>query len=167
MTKANAEALKAKAAVIAEIKEKLEKAKSVTLVDARGLTVLQDTSLRKMLREAKIDYKVYKNTMIEFAIKDTPYAGLSPYLNGPTALAACYEDATLAARLISKELKAMPKLEFKAGVFESVVYDAEGVKAVAQIPPREELISRLLGSFKSPMATFARVANAIAEKKAE
>ncbi len=167
MTNANPEALKAKQAVVEEIKGKLEKAKSVTLIDARGLTVLQDTNLRKTLREAKVDYKVYKNTMINFAVDGTNFQGLSQYLEGPTAVAFCYDDATLAARLISKQLKDMPKLEFKAGVFENVVYDAEGVKAIATIPPKEELLSRLLGSFKSPMSSFARVVNAVAEKKAE
>ncbi|MCL2352285.1 MAG: 50S ribosomal protein L10 [Firmicutes bacterium] len=156
-----------KQVVIDEIKEKLSRAKSVVLVDSRGLTVLQDTALRKILREAGIDYKVYKNTMVGFAIKDTKFEGLDPYLAGPTAMAVSYNDATLAASLIDKQIKVMPKLEFKAGVVESHLYDAAGIKAVAGIPSREELISRLLGSFKSPMAGFARLVNAIAEKQAE
>ena len=157
--------IESKQAVIDEIKEKLSRAKSVVLVDARGLTVLQDTALRKVLREAGVDYKVYKNTMVSFAIKDTAFEGLEQYLAGPTALAVSYADATLAASLIDKQTKAMPKLEFKAGVVETSLYDAKGIKAVAGIPSREELISRLLGSFKSPMASFARLVNAIAEEK--
>ncbi len=156
-----------KVAVVNEIKEKLARAKSVVLLDSRGLNVLQDTTLRKKLREQGVDYKVYKNTLLGFAVTDTPFAGLNDFLKGPTAVAISYEDATLAARLINKELKGMPALEFKAGMVENVVYDAAGIKAVAEIPPREELLSKLLGSFKSPMASFARVINAIAEEKAK
>jgi large subunit ribosomal protein L10 len=156
-----------KQVVVDEIKEKLAKASSVVLVDARGLTVEQDTALRKTLREASVDYKVYKNTMMNFAIKDTAFEGLKDYLSGPSAMAVSYGDATLAARIISKQLKPMPALEFKAGVVEGVVYDANGIKAIADIPSREELLSKLLGSFKNPMSGFARVINAIAEKQGE
>ncbi len=156
-----------KSVVVNEIKEKLNKAVSLVLVDSRGLTVEQDTSLRKKLREAGVDYKVYKNTMIELAIKDTAFEGIAPHLTGPTAVAISYDDATAAARTINKELKAMPKLEFKAGVVESTVYDAAGIKLIAEIPSRNELLSKLLGSFKSPMSSFARLVNALAEKKAE
>jgi len=158
----------AKQVVVNEIRERLGRTKSVVLVDARGLTVAQDTTLRKSLRKAGgIDYKVYKNTMIEFAIKDTEYAGLKEYLSGPTAVAFSYEDATAAAAAISKNLKTMPALEFKASAMEGEIYDAAATKAIAEIPSRDVLISRLLGSFKSPMASFARVINAIAEKGAE
>ena len=156
-----------KQAVIGEIKGKLDKAKSVVFVDARGLTVAQDTVLRKTLREAGIDYKVYKNTMMEFAVKDTPFSGLSEYLAGPTATAISYDDPTAAAGIISKQQKVMPKLEFKAGVVENVVYDAEGIRAIADIPPKEELLAKLLGSFKSPLAAFARLVAAVAESKGE
>ena len=156
----------AKQVVVDEIREKLNQAKSVVLIDSRGLTVAQDTNLRKSLRKAGgIDYKVYKNTMINFAIEGTDFAGLKEYLSGPTAVAVSYEDATAAAAQVSKHFKAMPKLEFKACAIEGVVYDAEATKAIAEIPPREVLLSRLLGSMKSPMASFARVVNAIAEEK--
>jgi len=151
--------------VISEIRDKVTKAKSMVLVDARGLTVLQDTALRKVLREAGVDYKVYKNTMINFAIKDTDSEGLSSYLEGPTAVAFSYEDATIAANVINKQLKDMPNLEFKAGVVEGIVYDAKGMIAIADIPSRDVLLSRLLGSLQSPMASFARVINALAEEK--
>ena len=154
-----------KQVVVDEIKAKLEKAKSVVLVDARGLTVEQDTQLRKKLREASVDYKVYKNTMMNFAVTDTPFEGLKPYFEGPSALAVCYEDPMAAARIINKEIKTMPQLEFKAAIVEDAVYDAAGVQQIADIPSREELLSKLLGSFKSPMAAFARVINAIAEEK--
>lgn len=156
-----------KQVIVNEIKEKLEKATSVVLVDPRGLTVEQDTILRKKLREAGVEYKVYKNTMVNFAIQGTQFEGLSPYLEGPSAVAFSYEDATAGPSVISKEAKNFKALEFKAGVVESTVYDAEGMKVIAEIPSREVLLSKLLGSFKSPMSTFARVINQIAESKAE
>jgi len=156
-----------KQVVINEIKEKLDRAASMVLVSARGLTVEQDTILRRKLREAGVDYKVYKNTMVNFAVKDTPSEEVQKDLAGPTAVAFSYGDATLAARIINGELRAMPALKFKAAVVENTYYDAAGVAAVASIPPRDELIAKLLGSFKSPMASFARVVNAIAEEKAE
>ena len=157
--------IESKQLIIKEIKEKLDKSKSVVLVNARGLTVAQDTVLRKILREAGIDYKVYKNTLMNFALNDTPFSGLTEYLAGPTTTAFSYEDPTTAASLISKQLKNMPNLEFKAGVVDNVLYDADGIKAVAEIPPKEELLAKLLGSFKAPMAAFARLVNAVAESK--
>ena len=156
----------AKNVVVKEIREKLDKAKSVVLVSSRGLTVEQDTVLRQTLRKAGgIDYKVYKNSMLSRAIEGTDFAGLDEHLAGPTAVAISYEDATAAAAAISKQLKAMPLLQFKASAIDGTVYDANATKAIAEIPPRDVLISRLLGSFKSPMAGFARVINAIAEEK--
>jgi large subunit ribosomal protein L10 len=154
-----------KQVVIDEIRDRIKRAKSVVLVNARGLTVEQDTALRKTLREAGVDYKVYKNTMLNFAVEGTASEGLREYLAGPTTVAFSYDDPTAAASLISKQLKAMPVLEFKAGVIDGIVYDAAGVAAVAEIPPREVLLARLLGSFKSPMSSFARVVKAVAEKE--
>lgn len=156
-----------KKVVVDEIKQKLEKASSVVMVNARGLTVEQDTALRKQLREAGVDYKVYKNTMVRFAIKDTQFEGLEQYLEGPSAFAFSYEDATAAAGILSKAAKDLKVLEFKAGVVEGITYDAEGMKAIAEIPSRDVLLSRLLGSFKSPMSSFARVIKQIAEKDGE
>ena len=153
-----------KQVVVKEINDKLKKASSAVLLDARGLTVEQDTLFRKTLREAGVDYKVYKNSMMNFAVEGTAYEGLRPYLKGPSSLAVCYDDPTLAARLISKEIKATPVLSFKAGVLDKTVYDENGMKAVADILPRDELLAKLLGSFKSPVASFARLINAIAEK---
>lgn len=156
-----------KQVIVNEIKEKLEKATSAVLVDARGLSVDQDTALRKQLREAGVDYKVYKNTMMNFAVQGTQFEGLKDYFEGPSAIAICYEDPTVAASIMNKFMKDAKQLEFKAGVIEGVCYDAKGMVAVADIPSREVLLSKLLGSFKSPMASFARVIKAIAEKDAE
>lgn len=156
-----------KQVIVNEIKEKLEKATSAVLVDARGLTVEQDTALRKQLREAGVDYKVYKNTMMNFAVQGTQFEGLKDYFEGPSAIAICYEDPTVGAAIISKFSKTAKALEFKAGVIEGTCYDAKGMVAVADIPSREVLLSKLLGSFKSPMGSFARVIQAVADKKAE
>jgi large subunit ribosomal protein L10 len=156
-----------KQVIVNEIKEKLEKATSAVLVDARGLTVAQDTELRKQLREAGADYKVYKNTMMNFAVQGTQFEGLKDYFDGPSAIAICYDDPTVAAGIISKFKKNAKVLEFKAGVIEGTCYDAKGMAAVADIPSIEVLLSKLLGSFKSPMSSFARVIQAIADKDNE
>lgn len=156
-----------KQVIVNAIKEKLEKAASAVLVDARGLTVEQDTQLRKQLREAGVDYKVYKNTMMSFAVEGTGFESLKEYFKGPSAIAICYEDPTAAASIINKFKKNANALEFKAGVIEGTCYDAKGMEAIADIPSRDVLLSKLLGSFKSPMGSFARVVKAYAEKKDE
>ena len=153
-----------KAPVVAEISEAIKDAQSVVLVDYRGLTVEQDTALRKQLREAGINYKVYKNTMMNFAFKGTDFEALAPFLNGPSAIAISNTDATAPARELAKFAKTANKLEVKAGVVDGTLYDAEGMKAVADIPSREVLLGRLFGSMQSPITNFARVIKQIAEK---
>ena len=150
--------------IVDEISAHIKDAQSVVLVDYRGLTVEQDTRLRKNLREAGVVYKVYKNTFMNFAFKGTQFESLSEYLEGPTAIAISTEDATAPARLLSEFAKTAEKLEIKAGVVEGNVYDAKGMETIASIPPRDVLISRLLGSLQSPVTNFARVINQIAEK---
>ena len=150
--------------IVAEISEAIKDAQSVVLVDYRGLTVEQDTNLRKQLREAGVTYKVYKNTMMNFAFKGTDFEALAPYLEGPSAVAISTTDATAPARILAKFAKDAKALEIKAGVVEGIVYDANGMQAIAQIPSREELISKLLGSLQSPITNFARVMNQLAEK---
>lgn len=152
--------------IVEEISAGIKDAQSVVLVDYRGLTVEEDTELRKQLREAGVTYKVYKNTMMNFAFKGTDFEGLAPYLNGPSAMAYSTSDATAPARVIAEFAKKAKALEIKAGVVEGNVYDAKGMEAIANIPSRDVLISRLLGSMQSPMANFARVINQIAEKNA-
>ena len=152
--------------IVEEISAGIKDAQSVVLVDYRGLTVEQDTELRKQLRAAGVTYKVYKNTMMNFAFKGTDFEGLAPYLNGPSAMAYSATDATAPARVIAEFAKKAKALEIKAGVVEGNVYDAKGMEAIATIPSRDVLISRLLGSMQSPMANFARVINQIAEKNA-
>ncbi len=150
--------------IVEEISAHIDGAQSVVLVDYRGLTVEQDTQLRKKLREAGITYKVYKNTFMNFAFKGTQFEGLSEYLEGPSAIAIAKEDATAPARVLSEFAKTADKLEIKGGVVEGTVYDAKGMAAIASIPSREVLISKLLGSLKSPISNFARVMNQLAEK---
>ena len=150
--------------IVEEISASIKEAQSVVLVDYRGLTVEQDTELRKKLREAGVTYKVYKNTMMNFAFKGTDFEGLAPYLEGPSAMALSTEDATAPARVLAEFAKTAKALEIKAGVVEGTVYDAKGMEAIASIPSRDVLISKLLGSLQSPITNFARVMNQLAEK---
>ena len=156
--------LEAKKAQVAELIEVLNGATTGVLVDYRGLTVEEDTALRKQLRDAGVVYKVYKNTMLHLAFEGTDYAQLDPNLEGPTAIAFGMEDATAPARVLKEFSKKAPALEFKAAVVDGTYYDAAGVQAIADIPSREVLISKLLGSLQSPIANLARVLNQIAEK---
>ena len=150
--------------IVEEISELLNGAATAVVVDYRGLTVAQDTELRKQLREAGVVYKVYKNTMINFAIKDTEFSDLAQHLEGPTAIAVCKDDATAAARVLVNFAKGAEALEVKGGVVDGVYYDADGVK---QIASREVLLSKLLGSMQSPITNFARVIKQIAEQNEE
>lgn len=150
--------------IVDEISSSINGASSVVVVDYRGLTVEEDTNLRKQLREAGVTYKVYKNTYVSRAVEGTEFESLRTVLEGPSAFAVSQDDATAPARVIANFAKKAPKLEIKAGVVEGVFYDANGMKAIADIPSREVLISRLLGSLQSPVANFARVLNQIAEK---
>ena len=149
--------------IVAEIAELFNGAKSAVVVDYRGLTVEQDTILRKQLREAGVTYKVYKNTMIRFAAKGTEFEALEANLEGPTALAVSKEDATAPARILAQFAKTADKLELKGGVVEGTYYDQKGIQVIATIPSREELLGKLLGSIQSPIANLARVLNQIAE----
>ena len=153
--------------VVEEISELLNGAATAVVVDYRGLTVAEDTELRKQLREAGVVYKVYKNTMTNFAIKDTEFADLAQHLEGPTAIAVCKDDATAAARVLAKFAKTAEALEIKGGVVDGIYYDAVGIGQIASIPSREVLLSKLLGSMQSPVTNFARVIKQIAEKNEE
>ena len=150
--------------IVDEISANIKDAQSVVLVDYRGLTVEQDTNLRKELRNAGVTYKVYKNTLMNFAFKGTDCEALAPYLEGPSAIAISTTDATAPARVLAKFAKTADKLEIKGGMVEGVAYDAKGIANIASIPSREELLSKLLGSIQSPITNFARVMNQLAEK---
>lgn len=150
--------------IVQEISDAIGGAQSVVVVDYLGLTVAEDTQLRRKLREAGVTYKVYKNTLVRRAIEGTDYESLNEVLEGPSALAISAEDATAPARVLAEFAKNAPELEIKAGIVEGNYYDAEGMKAIASVPSREVLLSKLLGSLQSPITNLARVLNQIAEK---
>ena len=126
--------------VVEEISELLNGAATAVVVDYRGLTVAEDTELRKQLREAGVVYKVYKNTMINFAIKDTEFADLAQHLEGPKAIAVCKDDDTAAARVLAKFAKTAEALEIKGAVVDGIYYDAVGIGKIESIPSREVLL---------------------------
>lgn len=157
--------LEVKKAKVLEIKEKMEKAQGMVFAKYQGLTVEEDTELRKKLREAGIEYKVYKNTLTTLAAKELGLDEIVSFLEGPVSVAFGYEEATAPARVLNDFAKAHKKLELKAGIVEGTVFDAKGVEKLASIPSREVLIAQLLGSFKAPLSNLAYLLNAIKEKK--
>lgn len=156
-----------KEAKVLEIKEKLEKAQGVVLASYQGLTVEEDTMLRKSLREAGVEYKVYKNTLVTLAANELGLGDLVQYLEGPVSIAFGYEDATAPARILNDFAKENKKLELKAAIVEGTVYNKEQTEQLAAIPSREVLLAKLLGSIKSPLSNFAYLLSAIADKKEE
>lgn len=150
--------------IVDEIAAAVRDAATVVIVSYSGITVAQDTQLRKQLREAGVTYKVYKNTLMSRAFQGTEFEGLTESLKGTNAIAVSKDDATAPARLLSKFAKDCPAIQLKAGVVEGIVYDEKGMAEIAKIPSRDELISKFLGSIKSPITNFARVLNQIAEK---
>ena len=153
--------------IVEEIANSIKDAQAVVLVNYSGLTVEQDTILRKELREAGVQYKVYKNTMMKRAFAGTDCEELSQHLEGTNAIAFCKTDATAPARILANFAKTANALELKCGVVEGTFYDAAGIATIATIPSREELLSKLLGSIQSPITNFARVIKQIAEKNEE
>ena len=156
-----------KQAIIDEIKDKFERAESAVVIDYMGITVAQADAMRKKLREANVDYTVYKNTLVKRAIDGTDYAPMAEVLEGPSALAFSYDDATAPARVLNDAIKEFKKMEFKGGFVEGEYYDKEAIAQIASSPSREVLISKFMGSIQSPISSFARVVSQIAEAKAE
>lgn len=154
-----------KKALVEELAQKLKEAKSIVLTDYRGLTVDQDTKLRKALREANVEYKVIKNSIVSFATKDSDLEGLGKYLTGPTAVAISTTDAVDPSKIIVKFAKDYDKLEIKGGMVEGNIIDADGVKDLAATPSRDELLGRLMGSLQSSLYGLAVALNAIADKQ--
>ena len=161
------EAKAAKQVVIDEIKSKFDNAQSVVVVDYLGLTVAEADALRANLRKEGVDFTVYKNTLIRRAIDGTDFAGLAEgeTLKGSTALAFSGEDVTAGARVLSKAIKDYKKMAFKGGVVEGTVYDKTQIEEFANIPGRDVLIARFMGSIQSPMTKLALTLKAIAEAK--
>ena len=173
----NAKVLEKKKQVVADLAEQMKEAVTGVLVDYRGLTVEQDTALRKKLREANVRYSVVKNTLTRFAIKEIGLEDLDPILNGPTSLATSKEDMIAPARILADYAKTNDKLEIKAGFIEGKVVGASEIKALAALPPKEVLVARVLGGLNAPISGLVNVLNgnirglvvalnAIAEQKA-
>ena len=161
------EAKQAKQVIIDEIKSKLDGAQSAVIIDYMGTTVAQADEMRKKLRDANVDYTVYKNTLIKRAIEGTEFAPLAEVLDGPSAIAISKEDATAPARILNEIITSFKKMEFKAGVVEGNYFDTEGIKAIANIPSRETLIAKFMGSIQSSVSKAVRTFQAIADAKAE
>ena len=156
-----------KQVVIDEIKEKYKKAQSAVVIDYMGITVEEADAMRRKLREANVDYTVYKNTLAKRAIQGTDFEPLAEVLEGPSAFAFSYEDATAPARVLNDAIKEFKKMEFKGGFVEGEYYDKDAITQIASIPSRDVLISKFMGSIQSPIANFARVVSQIAENKEE
>lgn len=159
-------AIEMKKAVVAEIKEKLVAAKSVVLIDYRGLTVAEVTELRNQCRKAGVEYAVLKNTMVNLAAKEAGIEGLEAFLKGPTAVAFGMEDAVAPAKVLTEFIKKTKKTEIKCGLLDGQILDAAGVEALAAIPSREVLIAKIMGSMMSAVSKFVYVVEAIRKKAA-
>lgn len=158
--------LELKKQVVAEIKEKFEKAQSVVVVDYRGLKVEEADALRKAFREAGVDYKIYKNNLTKLALEGTSFESIAQDLTGPNAIAFGYGDPVVPAKIVKDFAKDHKNLEFKSGVIEGNYCDLETIKAIADIPSREVLIAKFLGSIKSPVSNFAYMLQAVIDKQA-
>jgi len=151
--------LQQKKEAVRELKEKITAAKALVLADYRGLTVEQDTELRRALRKAGVEYRVVKNTLTRFAAKESGLEGLEPFLEGPTAIALSDTDPVAPAKVLSEYAKKYEKLELKVGVVEGKIVDVNGIKALADLPPKEVLIAKVLGGFNAPTAGLVNVLN--------
>ena len=158
--------IEVKKGVVAEIKDKFDRAMTVVLVDYRGLTVAEDTELRNQLRKAGVEYAVLKNTMINRAIEGKGLDEMKAHLEGPTAVAFSYEDVAAPAKILTEFAKKSKKLTVKCGACEGRYLDENGVQAIADLPSREVLIARIMGSMMSQVSRFARVVEAIRKKQA-
>lgn len=157
--------IEAKKQHVDEIAEQLKSSVSTVFVDYRGLTVAEVTDLRKQLREAGVQYKVYKNTMLRRAAEKAGIEGLDEYLAGPTAVAFTTEDVVAPAKVIAGFAKEHEALEIKTGVMEGSVISADQVKTVGSLPSHEGLVSMLLSVLQAPMRNFAYAVKAVGESK--
>lgn len=150
----------AKKALVEEIKEKIQSAKSIAFVDYRGLTASEDTKMRKAFRDAGADYKVYKNRLMLKALEALGISGCEKFLEGTTAVAFSNRDEVGAAKVIAKTIEDTKKIEIKFGILNGTVVDSKAVEALAKLPPKEVLIAQLLGMLNAPATNLARVLNA-------
>lgn len=156
-----------KQAIVDEIAGKLQNSPSTIIVDYRGLTVAQVTELRKQLRDAGVEFKVYKNSMTRRAAESASITGLEEFLTGPNAIAFGSDDVVAPAKILNDFAKTNEALEIKAGVLEGNFVSAEEVKALAELPSREGLLSMVLSVLQAPVRNFALAAKAVADQKEE
>lgn len=158
------EAIEKKQEIVDGITEKVRRAKGIVLLDYRGIRVDEDTNLRNALRKENIEYKVLKNRMVLRAFNEAGFVGMDKTLEGPTAVAFSYEDATAPARIISDTVKKINRISIKGGIVEGKILDAAGITAVATIPSKNVLLAQLLGLLTSPMRSFAVAISEVAKK---
>jgi large subunit ribosomal protein L10 len=163
----NAAVLEQKQKQVAELSEKLSKAVTGVVVDYKGITVADDTALRKELRENGVDYFVVKNTILGRAIEGTDLADMAFALEGTTAIALSYEDYTAAARILCKFAGAHDNFKVKTGFLDGEVVDADTINAIGKLPSREVLLATVCNAFQAPIAAFARAVQAIVDKDNE
>ena len=161
----NQQVLEAKKQQVEDIKAKISSAQSLVIIDYMGLTVAQDTAFRKELRDNGIDYAVLKNRLVKIAFNELGYTQFDEALNGPTAVAFSSTDAVAPAKFIMKNIKALNKMKTKGGMVEGQFMDEAGLKQIADIPAKEVLLAKMLGSMQSPIASLARCLSKIAEAK--
>ena len=152
---------------VSQLREKVENSVAGVVVSYQGISVADDTSLRKELREAGIDYKVVKNTMLRFAVEGTAFADLSNVLEGSTALAVSNEDPIAAAKILAKYADKIESFELKAGYLDGKVLDAAGISEIAKLPGKQELLSMLCSALSGNIRGLAVAINAIAEKQGD
>ncbi len=156
--------LNEKKAVVSALVERLKEAQAGVIADYRGLSVAQDTELRKKLREAGVEYTIVKNTLTRFAANEVGLNDLDPILHGPSALATSTTDVVAPAKVLVEFAKQNEQLEIKAGFVDGKVIDAAEVKVYASIPSKEVLISKMLGSLQAPIGNLVRTLDAVAKK---
>ena len=161
----NSKVLAAKQSIVEELKERLSVAQSGVIVDYRGITVEEDTALRKSMREANVDYRVVKNTLLNFAVKGTEYEAIAPYLEGPTAIAIGVEDPIAPAKVLGDFIDKAKKVTIKTGFIDGRVVDVAEIEKISKLPSKEELLAKAFGSMKAPITNLARVLNQIKEQK--
>jgi large subunit ribosomal protein L10 len=152
-----------KAVVIEEVSAQLADAQSMIIAEYRGIDVGSITVLRKTAREQGVYLRVLKNTLVRRAIADTSFEGISEQLTGPL-IYGISADPVAAAKVMSEFAKTNDKLVLKAGALPGSVLDVEGVKALAKMPSREELLAKLLGTMQAPVAKFVRTLNEVPSK---
>ncbi len=163
----SAKVLEQKKTAVADLIEKLKNAQAGVLVDYRGLTVSEDTELRRKFREAGVDYTVVKNTLTRFAAKEVGLDELDDMLHGPTSLAISDSDPVAPAKIISDFAKGNDKVEIKAGFLDGKVISLDEIKTLASTPSRETLIAKIMGSLNAPVSNLVRTLQALVDNGVE